>query len=387
MSSLELIVSKRRYFAPTWLFATLNIVISTWVLYVPTVRDRLDLDAGALGLAILCMPVGSMVATPLSSYVLKAVGLGRGSFLAALLFALAMILPVSATTYPQLLGALFVVGFFASLLDIGMNAIISEMEVSDDVHIMSAAHGFFSLGGVIGAGLGSYLLSYFASPAIHLLAVAGVVLLTNGLLVGSYWRMRSPETDRGEEAGFNWRLVRPLLGLTILAVLIMGSEGAVEHWSKLYMLDVVSIGSDELAGLGFVVFSALMTLGRFFGDGISRTYGSLPIVIGGTLIAAVGFALTLLASWWPALVGFGLVGLGFSVIIPELFRLAGRARGVSAAEGISVVAGFGYVGLLAGPAVLGFLADWGTLRLSFAALLAATLLSALIGWGLLRRSR
>ena len=387
MNSLRLILSDRRYFAPIWLFACLNIVVSTWVLYVPAVKDRLGIDAGDLGVALLCFSLGLMTAIPVSSVILRRVGLGRGSVLAGTIFSLAMCVPVSVTTYPQLITALFVSGFFGSLLDIGMNAMVSEIEARDDVHIMAAAHGFFSLGGVIGAGIGSLLIGYFTTPAIHMLLVAAFLLFTNLFLARAYWNMRSPEVDRGEGGKFNWRLVRPLLGLTVLAVLIMGSEGAVEHWSKLYLLDVVRVDSDQLAGLGFVIFSALMTTGRFLGDGISSRYGSLAIIIGGTLVAAVGFAFTLLGDWWSSLLGFGLVGLGFSVIIPELFRLAGRTPGVSAAEGISVVAGFGYVGLIGGPAVLGFLADWGTLRLSFAALLGATLLSAGIGYYLLLRQR
>ncbi|MEM9525151.1 MAG: MFS transporter, partial [Bacteroidota bacterium] len=130
----------------------------------------------------------------------------------------------------------------------------------------------------------------------------------------------------------------------------------------------------KLAGFGFVAFSATMTLGRFLGDGVSKRFGALTIIIGGTLIAAIGFAMVLMATFWLAMIGFGLVGLGFSVIIPELFRLAGKTPGVSSAEGISVVAGLGYVGFLASPALLGFLSDLSSLKLSFATLLAGALL-------------
>ena len=123
------------------------------------------------------------------------------------------------------------------------------------------------------------------------------------------------------------------------------------------------------------------------GDGISERFGSLNIVIGGTLLAAAGFGLVLTAGFWPAMVGFMLVGCGFSVIIPELFRLAGRAKGVSAAEGISVVAGLGYAGFLASPALLGMLSDWSSLKLSFTALLVAALVAASIGGVLKARRR
>jgi fucose permease len=169
-----------------------------------------------------------------------------------------------------------------------------------------------------------------------------------------------------------------LLGLALISFMVMGSEGAIEHWSKLYMLDIVKISSDQLAGFGFVAFSATMMLGRFLGDGISARIGPLKIIMGGTALAAFGFIAVLTAGYWSALIGFALVGLGFSVIIPELFRLAGKAKGVSSSEGIALVAGLGYVGFLASPALLGFLSGIGTLRLSFTALLVVAVLAFLI---------
>ncbi|PHI21182.1 MFS transporter [Lewinellaceae bacterium SD302] len=379
MKSLLLILGNRRYFAPVWLFASLNIVVSTWVLYVPTVKARLELSDGELGLALFAFSMGLLSIIPASSFLLRKLGLGRLSFISVVTFASLMLLPVQATSYTFLVVSLYCSGIFVSLTDIGMNSLVSEIELEDDVHFMSAAHGFFSLGGVIGAGIGSLLLAKFTAPVYHSLAVAVFVLVTNGLLLSSYYRNQSRKADRGEGGKFKFSLIKPLLGLTLLAVIIMGSEGAIEHWSKLYLLEVVGSVTDQVAGFGYVVFSATMTTGRFLGDGISERFGSLKIVIGGSLLAAAGFALVLVATFWLAMIGFGLVGIGFSVIIPELFRLAGRAKGVSSAEGISVVAGLGYVGFLASPALLGFLSDWGTLRLSFTFLLGAAVVAAVIG--------
>ncbi|MCO6493761.1 MAG: MFS transporter, partial [Phaeodactylibacter sp.] len=181
-----------------------------------------------------------------------------------------------------------------------------------------------------------------------------------------------------EEQPFKAGLLKPLLGLTVIAFLIMGSEGAIEHWSKLYLQDVVSIASERISGFGFVAFSATMTLGRFFGDAVSKRYGATNIIIAGCLVSIMGFLSILMAELTPALIGFGLVGLGFSVIIPELFRLAGKTEGVSSAEGISFVAGFGYVGFLISPAFLGFLSKIDSLKLSFTALLAAAGLALVV---------
>lgn len=387
MQSLLLILRNPRYFAPVWLFASLNIAIGTWVLYIPKVKERLDLTDGDLGLAILCFSFGLLCIIPFSSTLLQRFGLGRLSLVGVICFGLLLCLPVIAPTYLLLCIALFCCGIFASLTDIGMNAMVSELEEEDGVHFMSAAHGFFSLGGVIGAGIGSLLLGFFPLDVHHSLLVAAFVLVTNVLLSSNYFHRVTRKGDRGEEGKFRLDLVRPLLGLAVLSILIMGSEGAIEHWSKLYLLDVVAISSEKVAGFGFVIFSATMTLGRFLGDGISSRFGALSIIIGGSLLAAAGFALVLTATLWAALIGFGLVGMGLSVIIPELFRLAGKTKGVSAAEGISVVAGLGYAGFLASPALLGFLSDLSSLRLSFAALLVGALLAATIGFTLRLRAQ
>ncbi|NJC25514.1 MFS transporter [Neolewinella antarctica] len=387
MTSLERILTTPRYLAPAWIFTSLNIVVATWVLYVPAVKERLELDDGQLGLALFAFSAGLLTAIAPSSSLFEKFGLGRLSFIATCCFGLLMCIPVMATTYPMLVVGIFCTGLAASIMDIGMNALISELEYEDGVNIMSAAHGFFSLGGVIGAGLGSLLLGVFVEPVYHMLSVAAFLIVTNGFAVRHYLHRRSRKADRGGEGKFKFALIKPLLGFTVLAVLIMGSEGAIEHWSKLYLLDVVKISSDRVAGFGFVAFSATMTIGRFMGDNVSSRFGPYNIIIGGTLIAAAGFGLVLSTLFWPAMIGFALVGLGFSVIIPELFRLAGRAEGVSSAEGISVVAGMGYVGFLASPAILGLLSDWSSLRLSFAALLGAALVSALIAYVLkLRRT-
>jgi len=381
MQSLRLILRTPRYFAPVWVFASLNIVFGSWALYIPTVKENLGLNDGALGLALLSMSTGLLITIPVSTVIIERVGLGRTTIISICALGLAMLAPVLAWNFASLCTFLFVAGTLASLTDIGMNALVSELEQEDDENFMSAAHGFFSMGGVIGAGIGSLIIGWFTAPVWHMLAVAVFVIMTNLYLSGSY-RSRVNKVTEREEGGFKIGLLRPLLGLAVLSFLVMGSEGAIEHWSKLYLLDVVRIGSDELAGFGFVAFSATMMLGRFWGDGVSGRFGPLKIIMGGTLLASVGFVAVLSAVYVVTLLGFALVGLGFSVIIPELFRLAGKAKGVSSSEGIAVVAGLGYVGFLASPALLGFLSSLGGLGWSFTALLLVAVAAFLIAFGL-----
>ncbi|MCB9349870.1 MAG: MFS transporter [Lewinellaceae bacterium] len=370
MRSLQLILSNPRYFAPAWVFASLNILVGTWVLYIPYVKEKLSLDDGQVGIALFFFALGTLSMVPVSSAFIGRLGLGKTTLAGIVICSVAFLLPLAAFSYPLLCAALYVAGTFACLTDIAMNALVSEIEQEDDVHFMSASHGFFSLGGVIGGGLGSLVITWFEAPLTHMVWVIAGVILANMLLAKAYLNIPGKKVERQQQP-FKIGLLKPLLGLTLIAFLIMGSEGAIEHWSKLYLKEVVLIASERTTGLGFVIFSATMTLGRFFGDGISKRFGATAIIIGGCLISMSGFLSILMAQLAPALIGFGLVGLGFSVIIPELFRLAGKTEGVSSAEGISFVAGFGYVGFLISPAFLGFLSRLDSLKLSFTALLVA----------------
>jgi len=368
MNSLRLILSRLRYFAPAWVFASLNIMTGTWVLYIPHVKEKLAIDDGQLGIAMFCFALGTLITIPFTSTIIKKIGVGKATLIGIILFAIAYLFPLIVNDYYLLCFVLFITGIFSCFTDIAMNALVSDIEQIDHIHFMSASHGFFSLGGVIGAGIGSFLISFFNIPVIHMLYAALFVILSNLLIAKVYLKIRSEHVER-KKSFFNYSLFKPLLGLTIISLIIMGSEGAIEHWSKLYLLDIVKVSSEEIAGLGFVVFSVMMMLGRFYGDTVSSKFGPLKIIIGGCILGILGYTLVLSSKEIYTLIGFGCIGLGFSVIIPELFRLAAKVKGVTSSEGISFVAGFGYIGFLSAPVVLGTLSDISSLRLSFIFLL------------------
>ena len=161
----------------------------------------------------------------------------------------------------------------------------------------------------------------------------------------------------------------------------MASEGAIVDWSALY-LEKVSIAKIGWIGLGYTAFSATMALGRFLGDAISSKFGSRVLILIGSLLGIMGFGLILMVQPIIAIAGFALVGFGLSVIIPELFRLAGKTEGVESSQGISFISGVGFFGFLIGPVLLGFLADVYSLKLSFLALLFFISVSLLLSFKL-----
>lgn len=383
MNSLFLILSRKRYFAPAWVFASLNIMIGTWVLYIPRVKEKLGIDDGELGVALFCMGLGSLVSLTVASRVIKRVGVGASTVTGIIIFSLLFLMPLVAPSYAILCVSLFSVGLFSCFTDIAMNALVSDIETEDDVHIMSSSHGFFSIGGAIAVVIGYFIIDLVKVPVYHSMGAAILVIVTNLWLCKSYIAHRTPIDDSHGTLNFN--LLKPLLGLTIIALIIMGSEGAIEQWSKLYLEDIVQVATEKTAGMGFLLFSLFMAIGRFFGDGVSKRFGSFKIIIGGVLLAVVGYLAVLSASTCVTLIGFAIIGLGFSVVIPELLRLAGKAKGVNSADGISFVAGAGFIGFLASPPLVGFLADFSSLKLSFTVLGGGALLAMIIGITLSRK--
>lgn len=363
MNSLQLILSTPKYFAPVWVFASLNIMTGTWVLYIPRIKDRFSMDDGELGLALFNLALGLLCSIPLIPLVNRKIGIGRSTLIGIVLFAALFNLPLMASSYTVLCIGLFITGLCSGFTDVSMNALIATIEKRDQVHIMSAAHGFFSLGGFIGAMAGTALLTQFTSPSMHMLAVAGFIIISNLILSAYYHQVEAIDPIK-ETKGRKIDFLKPLLALAVLAFIIMCSEGAVEHWSNLFLYEIVGTAQSR-AGAGFVAFSLCMTIGRFFGDGISKRLGAQKVITYGCLIAFGAYFLIISADFYITVLGFGCLGLGLSVIIPELFRIAGQTKGVPASEGISLVTGIGFLGFLIGPVLLGFIAKWTSLISSF----------------------
>jgi len=362
MDSLRLILSDRKYFSPAWVFASINILTGTWVLYLPYIKTKFALNDGQIGIALFSLALGLLLSIPFIPYINQKLGVGQSTKIGILLYALSFNLPLVVPTYLMLCLSLLVTGILSGFTDVSMNALVSTIEKRDEKHFMAASHGFFSLGGFLGAGFGSILMSNFSSPTLHMLTISIFIVLSNWYLSRFYDKTR--ETNSKLKKQNNWKNIRPLLGLAIVGFLVMFNEGAVENWSNLFLFDVVQVQENQ-AGYGFIAFSLCMTIGRFFGDGFSQKIGAIKMISRGSVIALVGYISIISANLYLSVLGFGILGLGLSVVIPEIFRLAGQTKDVPASVGISLVSGIGFAGFLIGPVVLGFVSNLGGLTSSF----------------------
>lgn len=325
--------------------------VSAWAPLVPYAKQRLQVDDRALGLLLLCLGIGSVMAMvrtgPLCArYGCKPVILIGGASMALVLPVLAF---VDAPGWMAL--ALLVFGGALGSLDVAMNVHAVEVERSAGRPMMSGFHAFFSVGGFSGAALVSAMLSYAMAPVTATLVCAAAMVLA---LLLTAPRLLATASAQATHSGAMMALPRgPVVVLSVLAAITFLVEGALLDWSALLLTDM-GLSTAERAGAGYALFSVAMTLGRFSGDAVTARWGDRAVVFWGGLGVLGGFALLLTGHGYAlALAGFVLIGLGASNVVPVLFRQAGTQTAMPTAMAISAVTTVGYAGYLMGPAVVG----------------------------------
>lgn len=338
---------------------------------------KFELNDSQIGFALFFTACGLLFSIPFVPFINKKIGTGHSTKIGIILFAFFFNFPLIAPTYSLLCFSLFLTGIFSGFTDVSMNALVSIIEKRDKQNFMSAAHGFFSLGGFIGAGIGSFLITRFANPSSHMLLISSFIIFTTLLLSRNYENIIEPAQEKRKESTNIFKHIKPILGLSMVAFIIMFNEGAVEHWSNLFLFDVVHVSVSQ-AGFGFIIFSLTMTLGRFLGDGVSKKIGSIRTIGYGSLISLAAYSLILVSTFYITVLGFGILGLGLSVIIPEIYRIAGNAKHLNTSVAISIVSGIGFMGFLVGPVLLGYISEWSSLTMSYLFLLISVFIAFIL---------
>ncbi|MCB0598208.1 MAG: hypothetical protein KDD28_29295, partial [Phaeodactylibacter sp.] len=242
------------------------------------------------------------------------------------------------------------------------------------ITIMSICHGMFSLGAMIGAGSAGLLAAADVPLQSHLIALALLMVGLQFLLRPIVFNL--PNSDSG---GSSFALPpKALLGLAFIGFCIMIGEGAIADWSAIYLRNILE-ANPFVASLGYAGFSMAMAMGRFAGDGIKVRLGAARLVAFGSLLGAGGLAIAILIPYpVAAVIGFTLVGLGFSSVVPLLFSAAAKTPGVAPGTGIAAVASSGVVGFLIGPPLIGGIAEHFGLGFGLGVVGALALVSALV---------
>ena len=360
--------ARRGRWAVAAMFLANGFVMGAWAPQIPLLLPRHGITEGTLGLLILVLGMGAVGAMLFCG---RLIGhFGARSVLRAFMLAVVPVLPV--VVFAPSVGALAIAmaafGAMIGCMDVAMNANAVEVERRLGRAIMSSSHGFWSLGGFIGGGLGSLIIARAGSEVQALLT--GGVALAMVLAASPYLMAGDPPAPREQTAPPARLLPRDgaLWLLGAMALLSMVPEGAVLDWAALYLQQEMGAGV-ETAGLAFALFAGAMAAGGFAGDAIRNRFGAGRVLRMSGLIGAAGLAIAAAAPTpGLALAGFALSGLGVANMVPVVFSAAGNHPGLPAGAAIATVTMLGYAGILVAPASIGFAAEAVGFRTTFAVL-------------------
>jgi predicted MFS family arabinose efflux permease len=358
------------------LFFVNGVVVGSWLPRLPEIRDRIGIDLDTLGLTLALGGLGSLVGSTVSGVVVGRFGSRRTAGVAALALFLTLPLIAAVPSASLLALVLAVIGFADSHADVGMNAVGVKVEEAVGRSVMTRLHGLWSLGALVGSGLSALAILIGVGLGAQLLIVsvlAGCVaaLASSRLIPESPTRLRE-----GQRRG------RLAAGLMLAGGLAAFVEGAPFEWSALFLTDVTGSGR-ALAGTGAILFAVGMLAGRLAGDHVVDRFGATR-----TLYAGIGLALLALLfvvglqTVAPALAGFAVWGLGISVALPVLYKLAGSHPSFGEGSGLAALTVGTRLGFMAAPALVGVAATAWSLPTALAVVVGIAGLASLLAVGL-----
>ena len=347
---------------------------ATWASRIPTIQHRLGLNEAELGGVLLAMPAGLMLTLPLTGWLLQRFSSRQVMLVGAILYNVVLALLGWATHTWQLVALLFCFGSSRNLLNISMNAQSVGVQARYGRSIIASFHGVWSVAGFGAAALGTLLVGQSVGTGPHFGTVAAVLTVV-ALLGYRHSLALAPSPTVARRPSFAWP-DKALLQFGAIAFASMACEGAMYDWSSIYFEKAVLLPKIS-ATLGFATYMVAMTIGRFSGDWAANRYGVRAVLHYSGLLIGAGLLLAALVPL-PLVAGLGfvLVGLGVSCVIPMVFGLAGKAT-LSSGAAIAGVSTVGYFGFLLVPPLVGFVAEVANLRWAFGLI---ALFGSLILW-------
>lgn len=353
---------KKTHLAIRLIFFYFGLLLSTWAVMIPYIKDSLNLNDADLGLFLLTMGIGAIVTMPFSGWLINHFGTKKMIICSSI--SLIPILPILAwISSPFSLGLLLpLFGALSSCMNVSMNSHAAAVQAKFDKPINSGIHAIFSVGGLTGALIMGLLLQMGWSVIESTCMIAMLL----ALIILTQWHYLLPlENDIKAEKAHGFSIPEGkiwLLGL--LCFLVFLAEGSMMDWSAV-LLNTEFAYKTSLAGIGYALFSVAMAFGRMTGDFFIKKIGSVLVMRLGSFLTAFGFIVATQAfGGYFELLGFVLIGLGTSNLVPLIFSAAGKFSSVSASTALAVVTTMGYLGLLIGPTLIGFVAETTSLSIA-----------------------
>ena len=348
-----------------------GVVVGSWLPRLPEIRDRLGIDLGALGLTLALGGLGSLVGSSLSGLVVGRFGARRTAVVAGV--AVYFVLPLIAVAPVALVLALVlaIIGFIDANADVGMNAVGVRVEEAVGRSVMTRLHGLWSLGTLIGSGASALAVLFGLGLGPQLLIVS-VIGLGTALYASRLIPETAPRRREGERSG------RLAVGLMLAGGFAVFIEGAPFDWSALFLVDYTGSG-EALAGTGVIVFTAGMLIGRLGGDHVVDRFGAIRTLYTGIVVSVIAlFVVVGLQDVVASLVGFAVWGIGISVALPVLYKLAGSHRSFGEGSGLAALTVGTRLGFMAAPALIGVAAAAWSLPVALAVIVTLAAVASLL---------
>ncbi|MFI6478803.1 MFS transporter [Nonomuraea sp. NPDC050663] len=353
------------------LFLAGGLAMGAWTSRIPAIKHALALSDLQLSVGLLAMAAGGMAGMQATGPLIDRLGSHRLMIPSALALGPALLAPSLAGGLPMLVLTLFAFGGCYGVLNVSMNANAVAVEALRGRPLLSKMHAVFSIGGFLGAGSGGLLAAAGVTVTTTFLAAGSVVTAAAALTARA--ALRTPPAPRRQGGP----APRGVLLLGVLAFWCLVGEGAATDWSSVYLHDTLGSGPG-LAAAGYAAFAVAMTAGRLAGDRLAVRLGPVRLVAGCALLAATGLGTALLAGHPAAAVaGFALFGAGLSCTVPQVFSAAGHRDPAFAGRALARVVSIGYLGFLAGPVIIGAIAEVTGLAVALAVPVAGSLVVAL----------
>ncbi|ALI97773.1 MFS transporter [Rufibacter tibetensis] len=355
------LIQKQRVFLSVFFFLS-GFNFSSWASRIPTIKQTLDLNEAELGTILLTMPVSSLIGVPLSGWLVSKFETRIPLSVGFLLNSIALSFIAFASTPVMLSMVLFLFSLSMRIFNISVNTQAITLQKQFDKKINGSFHGLWSTGGILGVGFTTLLISFDVPMVPHLITVSIISVLAT--VYSFRYLLRNDQSASGSKLTFK----KPdpyIMYLGLLVFFAAVCEGGMFDWSGIYFQQVVK---EDLFTVGYLTFMAFMALSRFVSDsfidklGMATTYMLSGVFIFSGIALAIVFP-----SFWPAMIGFSLVGFGTASVIPMTYTLAGASKTYSPGIAISLIATFGIVGMLIGPPMIGYLAHAFSLKTSFIA--------------------
>ncbi|GGL86310.1 MFS transporter [Streptomyces fumigatiscleroticus] len=367
--------------ALTVFFALDGFVFAGWVVRIPAIKHQTGASASALGLALLGVSAGAVVTMMLTGRLCRRFGSHPVTVVCGVLLSLTVALPPLTHSALALGAVLLLFGAAYGGINVAFNSAAVDLVAVLRRPIMPSFHAAFSLGGMIGSGLGG-LVAGSLSPTRHLLGLTVVGLVVTAVAGRTLLRCEPPVPPERTDAEDQHprRLDTRTRGLVtvfgLIALCTAYGEGALADWGALHLEQDLD-ASAGAAAVGYSCFALAMTLGRLTGTTLLERLGRTRTVVAGGSTAAAGMLLGALApSLWAALLGFAVAGIGLANLFPVAVERAGALAGPS---GVATASTLGYGGMLLGPPAIGFMADWFSLPAALTSVAVLAAVAAVIG--------